>query len=72
MRYSLVREDGLLLGRRPSGRWYYTAQPSAACRMPPLQALTALHEVIPAGERALWSLRAAPAAEPRQEVPSDR
>ena len=32
MKYCLVREDGLFLGRRPNGRWYYTTSPSAACR----------------------------------------
>ncbi|MDY5782660.1 MAG: hypothetical protein SPK62_01960 [Gemmiger sp.] len=59
MKYCLVREDGLFLGRRPNGRWYYTTSPSAACRLPPVEALTALHACIPAPERALWTLRPA-------------
>ena len=46
MKYCLVREDGLFLGRRPNGRWYYTTSPSAACRLPPVEALTALHACI--------------------------
>ena len=59
MKYCLVREDGLFLGRRPNGHWYYTTSPSAACRLPPVEALTALHACIPAPERALWTLRPA-------------
>ena len=66
MKYCLVREDGLFLGRRPNGRWYYTTSPSAACRLPPVEALTALHACIPAPERALWTLR------PAQGWSSDR
>ena len=59
MKYCLVREDGLFLGRRPNGRCYYTTSPFAACRLPPVEALTALHACIPAPERALWTLRPA-------------
>ena len=59
MKDCLVREDGLFLGRRPNGRWYYTTSLSAACRLPPVEALTALHACIPAPERALWTLRPA-------------
>ena len=56
MKYCPVREDGLFLGRRPNGRWYYTTSPSAACRLSPVRALTALHAVIPAVERDFWTL----------------